>query len=324
MRNESKSWLMLAVLACIWGSSFILMKRGMETPDGASIFSDAQVGALRMCIAGTVMLPFGLFSLRKITRPKHVWSLLVVGFSGNFFPAFLFTFAETGVTSGLAGMLNSFTPFFTLLIGFTFFRQPLRWNQSLGLVMAFAGIVLLILVGSRVANDGNWTHIAALILATFMYGLSLNTIKHTLAGFKAWEITSLAFSFVWIPAGVAVLFTGVPQTFQTNPHAMEGLGYIAVLSILGTCLALLIFNRIIALTSAVFASSVTYFIPFVAVLLGIVFDHDPFHWLQLVAMLIVLTGVYLTGRSNGSAKKSPSGNVTQPDRDSQESYSSEN
>lgn len=297
MRNEVKSWLMLAVLACIWGSSFILMKRGMETPSGQAIFSDAQVGALRMLIAGVVMLPFGLFSLKRIQRPKQVLSLIVVGFSGNFFPAFLFTFAETGVTSGLAGMLNSFTPFFTLIIGFLFFRQSLKWKQSIGLFLAFSGIVLLIFVGSRVANDGTWHHIAALILATCMYGLSLNTIKHTLAGFKSWEITALAFSFVAIPAGLATYLTGAPETFASNPHAFEGLGYIAILSLVGTCFALLIFNRIIALTSAVFASSVTYFIPFVAVLLGIVFDQDPFHWLQLIAMLIVLTGVYIAGKA---------------------------
>lgn len=292
-----RSWLMLAVLACIWGSSFILMKRGMETSLGDPIFSDVQVGAIRMCIAGLIMLPIGVFSLRKIRRPKQVFSLLVVGFSGNFFPAFLFTFAETGVSSGLAGMLNSFTPFFTLIIGWLFFRQTLYWRQSLGLVIAFLGIVLLIMIGSRIANDGNWMHIAALVLATGMYGLSLNTIKHTLAGFKAWEITAIAFSFVSLPAAATVVFSGVPATFAANPHAWEGFGYIAVLSVFGTCLALLVFNRIIALTSAVFASSVTYFIPFVAVFLGTIFNHEPFHWLQLVAMLVVLSGVYLASRA---------------------------
>jgi drug/metabolite transporter (DMT)-like permease len=298
MHREWKSWLMLAVLACIWGSSFILMKRGMQTPSGEAIYSDTQVASLRMLIAGLIMLPFGLWSLRKIKRPKQVLSLIVVGFSGNFFPAFLFTFAETELSSGLAGMLNSFTPFFTLMIGAVFFRQQLKWRQSIGLLLAFCGIVLLIMKGSAIENNGSWYHIGALVLATFMYGLSLNTIKHTLADdFKAWEITALAFTFVAIPAGCATFFTGTFSTMQTNPHAWNGLGYIAVLSIMGTCLALLIFNRIIALTSAVFASSVTYFIPFVAVALGGLLNHESFHWLQLVAMLVVLAGVYLAGRA---------------------------
>lgn len=296
MQKELRNWLMLAALAAIWGSSFILMKRGMETPSGEAIYSDTQVASLRMLIAGIVMLPFGLFSLRKIKRPRHVISLLIAGFAGNFFPAFLFTFAETELSSGLAGMLNSFTPFFTLLIGWTIFRQRLFWKQSAGLLIAFSGIVLLILADKGFASRGEWYHVAALVLATFFYGLSLNTIRHTLSGFKAWEITALAFSFVAIPAGCATFFTGAAETMQTNPHALEGLGYIAALSIFGTCLALLIFNRLIALTSAVFASSVTYFIPFVAVLLGVFLNGEKFHWLQLVAMAIVLGGVYLASR----------------------------
>lgn len=297
MQKELKSWLMLVALACIWGSSFILMKRGMETTTGIPIYSDTQVASLRMVIAGLVMLPFGIYAIRKISSKKQVLSLLVVGFAGNFLPAFLFTFAETELSSGLAGMLNSFTPFFTLIIGWLFFRQSLKWKQSLGLVIAFSGIALLIILGSTFSSKGEWYHIAALVIATVSYGLSLNTIKHTLANFKSWEITALGFSFVAIPAGITTFFTGTIHTIQTNPHAMEGLGYIAILSLFGTCLALLIFNRLIALTSAVFASSVTYFIPFVAVILGVLLNSESFHWTQLVAMAVVLFGVYLSSRA---------------------------
>jgi len=293
MKKDPASWLMLALLACIWGGSFILMKRGMQTPDGDLIYSDTQVAALRMVIAGVVMLPFGLLSLRRIKHPKQVLMLIIVGFSGNFFPAFLFTFAETKLSSGLAGMLNSFTPFFTLIIGWIIFRQSLKLRQSLGLLVAFGGITMLVLTGSGASNSGSWIHVGAIVLATVFYGLSLNTIKHTLSEFKSWEITSLAFSFVAIPAVLAAFFTGTFTTMQHNPHAMEGLGYISILSLLGTCLALLLFNSIIARTSAVFASSVTYFIPFVAVLFGTLYNNESFEMLQLVAMFVVLSGVYL-------------------------------
>lgn len=304
---QLRSWLLLALLACIWGSSFILMKRGMETTDKQPIFSAVQVGALRMSIAGLVMLPFGFVALRRITHFRQVISLLVVGFSGNFFPAFLFTYAETGLSSGLAGMLNSFTPFFTLLIGFFIFRQPLVLRQTLGLLMAFAGIALLVTVGSGISNDGSWLHVASIVLATLLYGLSLNTIRHTLSGFKSWEITALAFTFVALPAVVTAWLAGTFETIQTNPHALEGLGYITILSVVGTCFALVIFNRIIQLTSAVFASSVTYFIPIVAVIFGAL-DEEPFHWLQGVAMGIVLSGVYLANRAGSkSAQLKPVG-----------------
>lgn len=298
MKKDPGSWLMLALLACIWGGSFILMKRGMETPSGEAIYSDAQVASLRMLIAGVVMLPFGIWSLKKIRKAKQILSLLVVGFSGNFFPAFLFTYAETGLSSGLAGMLNSFTPFFTLLLGWALFRQPLRLQQSLGLLVAFGGITMLVTTGSGIASNGTWLHIAAILLATLLYGLSLNTIKHTLAGFKSWEITSMAFSFVAIPAALTTWFTGTVTTMRTNVHAWEGLGYIAILSLIGTCIALLLFNSIIARTSAVFASSVTYFIPFVAVAFGTLYNNESFHWLQLLAMLIVLAGVNIANRQS--------------------------
>lgn len=297
MKKDPVSWLMLLLLACIWGGSFILMKRGMETPSGEAIFSDSQVAALRMAIAGIVMLPFGIASLKKIHNPKQVLCLLVVGFCGNFFPAFLFTFAETKLSSGLAGMLNSFTPFFTLLIGYFIFSQALRFRQSIGLLVAFGGITMLVLSDSGISNDGSWLHVGAIVLATVCYAISLNTIKHTLAGFKSWEITSLAFSFVAIPAGLTTWLTGTAETIRTNPHAVYGLGYIAILSLLGTCLALLLFNSIIARTSAVSASSVTYFIPFVAVLFGVFLNQETFGVLQLLAMLIVLSGVYIANSS---------------------------
>ena len=297
MPKRTLSWLVLVLLACIWGSSFILMKRGMETSDGRPIFSDVQVGALRMFIAGLVMLPFGLMSLKLISSRKQVLSLLVVGFSGNFIPAFLFTFAETELSSGMAGMLNSLTPIFTLIIGTLLFRQQLRGKQVLGLLLAFAGITLLVVVGSSFAGKGEWYHIGALVLATFCYGLSLNTIKHTLSGFRSWQITALAFSFVLIPASLAVFLSDVPKTFTENDYAWQGLSYIIVLSVVGTCLALVLFNRLIALNSAIFASSVTYLIPFVAVILGVFGNGEQLHWIQPVAMCIVLTGVYLANKT---------------------------
>lgn len=293
MSRDLKSWLLLILLACIWGSSFILMKRGMISLDGSPIFSDAQVGALRMSIAGLVMLPFGWMARKKITSMKQVLSLLVVGFFGNFFPAFLFTFAETKLSSGLAGMLNSFTPFFTLLIGWMIFKQGLKWQQVLGLIIAFGGIVLLVGLGDTTTSKEDFIYIGAIMLATVMYGTSLNTIKHTLSAFKSWEITALAFSLVAIPAWLSSYFTGTFEVISTNKNALEGLGFITILSVVGTCLALVIFNRVIALKSAVFASSVTYVIPIVAVLMGVMFLKESFHVMQLAGMLVVISGVYI-------------------------------
>lgn len=285
---------MLIVLGLIWGSSFILMKRGMYTLDGEIVFSDVQVGSLRMGIASLVMLPFGLVHLKKINQFKDVLFLLIVGFCGNFFPAYLFTFAETEMNSGLAGILNSFTSFFTIILGYLLFNQKIIMRQVLGLLLAFGGICLL--VGHSVLSNSHHVpiiHIAAIILATLFYGTSLNTIKHRLQQFSALQIASISFSFLAIPAWILIFVSGVPRTIQTSPYALNSLGYIAILSIVGTCFALLLFNRIIALKSAVFASSVTYVIPVVAVIIGAYFNKEMISWIQILAMIVVVSGVYV-------------------------------
>ncbi len=297
MSRELKSWGLLLFLACVWGSSFILMKKGMHTADGLPIFSDLQVGALRMLIAGLVLAPFAIRHVKKIKTWQQFISLSIVGFSGNFFPAFLFTYAETGLSSGFAGMLNSFTPIFTIIIGFSVFKVRLTGLQLFGMLIGTVGIVLLMIAGKSISMTGTWFHIFAIVLATLMYGISLNTIKHTLQMFKAIEITSLAFFIVLLPAAIANLSFGTSQTIRNNPHALEGLGYITILSVVGTALAVVLFNRIISISSALFASSVTYFIPIVAVLIGLYFG-EKISWGQVGSMCIVLLGVFIINSSN--------------------------
>jgi drug/metabolite transporter (DMT)-like permease len=294
MGKELKSWLLLIVLACIWGSSFFLMKRGMETENHEAIFSDAQVAALRMGIAGLVMLPFGLIAWRKINSWKVAVALVVVGLFGNFIPAFLFTFSETKLSSGLAGMLNSFTPVFTLLISWLVFKNRLIIRQVIGLIVAFVGMLFLVGIFNQASVAISWPHVGAIILATIMYGTSLNTIKQFLGHLKSWEITALAFTLLALPSWFSVAKTGVFSTLATNQFAWQGLFYIAILSVIGTCLALVLFNQIIAFKSAVFASSVTYFIPIVAVFIGLVFLHESFHFAQIIGMLFVISGVLIT------------------------------
>lgn len=297
MGKELKSWLLLILLGGIWGSSFFLMKRGMETTSHEAIFSHTQVAALRMGIAGLVMLPFGLVVLRKINSWKVALALTVVGLFGNFIPAFLFTFSETKLSSGLAGMLNSFTPIFTLLISWLVFKNKLVVRQVIGLIIAFVGMLFLVGIFNQVSVAISWPHVGAIILATIMYGTSLNTIKQFLGHLKSWEITALAFTILAIPSWFTVAKTGVFSTIATNQFAWQGLFYITILSVIGTCLALVLFNQIIAYKSAIFASSVTYFIPVVAVIIGLIFLHETFYSSQIIGMVFVITGVLVTNLS---------------------------
>jgi drug/metabolite transporter (DMT)-like permease len=291
MTKEIRSWMLLLLLACIWGSSFILMKRGMFTPAGDQIFTSAQVGSLRMLLAAIVLLPFALQHIPKINSIKRFLSLATVGFCGNFIPAFLFTYAETGLSSGLAGMLNSTTPIFTILIGFIIFKVRISNIQLIGIAIGTIGVVLLMMAGKQLSLSGTWWHILAIVLATMMYGISLNAIKHTLHDMRSVEITSLAFFILFIPALICSFYFGAFHTIYWNPNALNGLSYIAVLSVVGTALAVFIFNYVISYSSALFASTVTYFIPIVAVLIGVSFG-ELIGWTEIGAMTIVLGGVF--------------------------------
>jgi drug/metabolite transporter (DMT)-like permease len=301
MSKQTISWLLLLLLACIWGSSFILMKKGMFAEDGTAIFSSEQVGSLRMLIAALALLPISIGKLKKLSW-KNILPLAIVGFCGNFFPAFLFTYAETGISSGLAGMLNSFTPIFTIIIGFLFFKTKLTNKQILGTIIGTLGIIALVLTGKTASLNGDWDHILSIVLATLLYAISLTTIKNKLSNFNSFEITSLAFLIIF-PFSIGGFFlTDTIQTFNSNPMAYQGIFYIIILSIVGTALAVVLFNRIIAFSSALFASSVTYFIPIVAVLIGFTFGETINLW-QVLSMLIVLSGVII---ANVSLKKGKS------------------
>jgi drug/metabolite transporter (DMT)-like permease len=292
MSKRTLSWILLIVLAIIWGSSFILMKRAMYATTGETIFSDSQVGAMRMVIAGIVLLPFALVHLSQLRDWKTVGKLAIVGFCGNFFPAFLFTYSETGISSGYAGMLNSCTPIFALLIGALVFKDRLTKIQLLGVFIGTIGVVSLMISGQNLSISGNWTHVFAIVIATTCYAISLNTIRHTLSHLKSFQIASLAFLITLLPSILIALQQDVVGTLQTHPKALEGLTAIVILSVVGTAFALIIFNRLIALSSVIFASSVTYLIPIVAVIIGFSFGETINGW-QIAAMSVTILGVFI-------------------------------
>ena len=270
----------------------MLMKKGMYGPNGATIFSAPQVASLRILLASLSLLPFALPFIKKLYYRKNLLPFLGVGLCGNLIPAFLFTYAETGISSGMAGMLNSFTPIFTLLVGLIIFRVPLKLIQVIGAAIGTAGIILLVLLGKSNVLSGNTEHILAVVTATFLYGLSLNLIKQRLSEFSPLEITSLTFTSILLPSLVAFIYFGTPRVIMTHPEAGPAFFYISILGIIGTAMAVFLFNGIIKNSSALFASSVTYLIPIVAVIIGFYFSEE-ITWYQVGSMAIVLLGVFI-------------------------------
>lgn len=272
------------------------MKRGMHAMDGTNLFSSSQVAALRMVIAGLVLLPITLLNLKQIKQKKDLIFFACVGYFGNFFPAFLFTYAETGLSSGLTGVMNSLTPIFTIFIGFMVFKHTISKFQFSGVVIAVTGVVLLILGGENVSFSGNLNQIIAVATATLCYAISVNVIKYKLSEYKAIEIASIAFGTTLIPSAIITYFSGAIDFLQHEPKAWEGLGFICILSVVGTVIALFYFNKLIAISSTIFASSVTYIIPIVALFFGLS-DGESIHYLQVLAMFVILGGVFMVNRN---------------------------
>ena len=295
MTKKSLAWLYLLLLGIIWGGSFILMKRGMHAMDGTNLFSSSQVAALRMVIAGLVLLPITLLNLKQLKQKKDLIFFACVGYFGNFFPAFLFTYAETGLSSGLTGVMNSLTPIFTILIGFMVFKHTISKFQLTGLIIAVVGVIFLILGGENVSFSGNLNQIIAVATATLCYAISVNVIKYKLSEYKAIEIASIAFGTTLIPSAIITYFSGAIDFLQHEPKAWEGLGFICILSVVGTVIALFYFNKLIAISSTIFASSVTYIIPIVALFFGLS-DGESIHYLQVLAMFVILGGVFMVNR----------------------------
>ncbi len=285
-----KRWFQFAILmilAFIWGSSFILMKIGLKS------FSSDQAGALRILLASLVLLPISLKQLKNLRR-KDLPSLLIAGFIGSFFPAFLFMIAETRIDSSLAGMLNSLTPVFTLIVGFLFHKTVFRWLQVLGLSLGLAGATGLILSGDGFHLGTVNNYAFYIVLATCFYAVSINQIKSKLSHLTGIQITSLSFLFIG-PVALVYLLTTNFAPVVANPAWPVHLLALAALGIVGTALAMLLMNSLIRYSSAVAASSVTYIIPVFAIMWGVL-DGEKVTLLHLGFMSIILAGVYLISR----------------------------
>jgi drug/metabolite transporter (DMT)-like permease len=283
----SKRWFqftILMILAFVWGSSFILMKIGMKS------FSSNQAAALRILLASLVLLPIAIGNIKALQR-KDLKSLLIVGFIGSFFPAFMFMKAETRIDSALAGMLNSLTPVFTMIVGLLFHRTVFRWMQAVGLSVGLAGAIGLILAGDGFHLGTVNSYALYIVLATLFYAISMNQIKSTLSHLTGVQVTSFSFLFIG-PVALIYLFTTDLSPALANPGWPLHLLALAALGILGSAVAMLLMNSLIRYSSAVAASSVTYIIPAFAIMWGLLYG-EKITLLHLVCMAFILAGVYL-------------------------------
>lgn len=253
------------------------------------------MGALRTIITGIFLFIAGFRTLKSIEINQWKW-LALSGFLGSFFPAFCFAIAQSEIDSSVASILNSLTPLSTLLMGFAIFRIGSTKRQMLGVAIGFIGTALLILKGANLNPNQNYLFAGFVIASTIMYAANVNIIKSRLHSIKPLAIATANYVVIFIPAVIVLLFTGFfeASTFQ-NENLKMSLVYVTILSFFGTALAKVMFNNLIQISTPVFASSVTYLMPIVALVWGTM-DGEGFTWMQGFASLIILVGVYLSHR----------------------------
>ena len=282
------AFFLLFVLAVIWGSSFILMKRGLEQ------FLPSQVAALRLSVAFLCLLPFVVRHFKTI-EPSRWKFIAVSGFLGNGIPAFLFTAAQTKVSSAAAGVLNSLTPVFTVITGYILFRSKFKSLQITGVIIGLLGAVILITMKTEGKFLGDIYHASLIVIATLCYGISVNTIRHKLPDVKSKLIAGFAMTFAGPPALIYLFTTDFPQRMTGGAPVMISFMYVCLLAVFGTAISIVLFNYLIKISGALFSTSVTYLIPIVAVIWGLI-DGEPLGMGLIAGMMLILSGVYLISR----------------------------
>jgi len=287
MKKSWLAWLLFSILALTWGSSFILMKLGLQS------FSPSMIGMMRIAFASWFMLIIGFRRFKTVTR-KDWLPLIMVGIFGNAIPYTLFPIAVSKIDTGLVGVLNSLVPLFTLVIGVLIFNEKVKWRSILGVLIGLAGALWLLVPGMEV-NGTRLIYGSLPIIATMGYAIAINTISARLQHLDSITITMVSLVIVGLPATIFVFSNGFVGIMQNSAGAWLHMGYIAILGVVGTGLAVIIFNQLIKTSGSLFAASVTYAIPIVALLWGVAFGED-LGWHQLLGMAAILFGVYLVNR----------------------------
>ncbi len=289
MSDVNRKWFYLIVLSIIWGTSYILIKKGLQG------FTPIQLGAVRIVITTFFLFLVGFKTLKGISKKEWFW-VAMSGLAGSFIPVFLFAFAQTEIDSSIASILNSLVPLFTILIGFLIFKIAFNRNQIIGVLIGLLGAMLLILVGSDINPDQNYWYAGLVIIATILYACNANIIKSKLQDVSPMAIAVGNFAIMLVPALILLFFSGALGSNVTQgEYFYSSLGYVVILSIVGTCIAKVMFNRLIQISSPVFSVSVTYLIPIVGIFWGLL-DGEKFTLWQVGAAGIILLGVYLVNK----------------------------
>ena len=285
MKNFEK-WVYLISLSFIYGSAFILIKKGLNG------LTPIQLASFRVIFSAFFLSIFGFKTLKLIPNNKWKW-IVLTGFIGNFFPIYFFSFSQTVINSSVAAVLSAMTPLFTIIFGFFIFGKSFNVKKIFGVLIGF--IATMFLVSNEISINLNYggKYSFLIILATICYAANANLVKYKLKGVSIVAIALGNFISV-LPFGILIFcFSDFPiKTFHESPLLLKSIGYIIILAIIGSALANIMFNKLISISSPVFSVSVTYLLPIVGIGWGIL-DGEFFSKFQWLSCGFILYGIYL-------------------------------
>jgi len=288
MNNRVISWGIFILLCFIWGSSFILMRFSTQE------LSSMQIASLRIFSAGLVFLPFAIFHLSRIPRKKMLLVILT-GITGNLLPAFLFAEAiAKNIDTSLAGILNSLTPICVIVVAVLFFKDKIGLQKIIGVLVGFAGLVLLTVTQDNI-NLENAGYALLILLGTFLYGFNVNLYSHFLKGLNAIQVSTVSLAFMCIPTAVVLWQQDVLSLDFSSSSVRWAVIATVLLGIVGSAFATVLFYILVQKAGGLFASLVTYGIPFVALFWGFM-DGEKITVIETLCLGIILLGVYLANR----------------------------
>ena len=282
-KNNVEKWVILLILSIIWGSSFILMKKSLI------YFNYLEVAFFRLIIAFFTLSPFFISSIKNI-KTFHIFPILIVSIIGTILPAIIFAYAQNYLDSANAGMLNALTPIFTFFLGIIFYRNKWYNTNIIGLIIGLLGSYILLLPSN--INMVQTKYSLLVILATFCYALSINTIKEKLHSLRPLDIAVISSFISFIIPTIFIINQGINNSLVKIHQNISSFIYIIILGVVCTSLAIVLFNYLIQKTSALFGSSTTYLIPVFAILWGIV-DNEIINNHEIFGVIIILSGVFI-------------------------------
>ncbi|HUS41332.1 MAG TPA: DMT family transporter [Ilumatobacteraceae bacterium] len=290
-RFTPHDWGLFVSVAIIWGASFLFIDIGLDAlPPGVITLMRVGLGAVALAV---LPLPRQHVRIRTEDRVRLV-TLSVVWVA---VPFTLFPIAEQHISSAVAGLLNGGTPIFAAIFAMVLLRQPTRGAQLLGIAVGFVGVVFVSLPSIGEGSSEAFG-VALIVLATICYGFALNLAGPMQQRYGSVNLMAkvLALATIWTaPYG---LWQVDDASWEIGPVLA-----VAVLGIVGTGIAFALMGTLVGRVGSTRASFITYLIPVVALVLGVVFRDDEVFVLELIGVGFVIGGAFLASRATATSPK---------------------